>query len=72
MVLGEDDSNEALVLVQWNDSQKKSKKRIVLMLLEWVADGRAERRGLLSDYRSQREAELLKHIPRMRRKFILQ
>jgi hypothetical protein len=72
MVLGEVDFNEALVLVQWNDLQKKSKKRIVLMLLEWVADGRTERRGLLSDYRSQREAELLKHIPRMRRKFILQ
>jgi hypothetical protein len=46
--------------------RRKIKKRIVLMLLEWVADGRAERRGLLSDYRSQHDSELLKHIPRMR------
>jgi hypothetical protein len=68
--------DEALVLVQWNDSQKQGKKRIVMMLLDWVANDRAERRaerrGLLSDYRSEWDAEFLKRVPRMRKKFILQ
>jgi hypothetical protein len=43
-----------------------------MMLLEWVADGRAERRGLLNEYGLEWDAELLKLVPRMRRKFILQ
>jgi len=72
VALGEKDFRDALALVQWHDSQAKSKKRIVMMLLEWVADGRAERRGLLSDYGSEWNSELLKLVPRMRRKFILQ
>ncbi|PVH88634.1 HET-domain-containing protein [Cadophora sp. DSE1049] len=63
---------DALILVDWNDSQKKTKKRFVLMLLRWVGGGRAERRGLLSDYRKEYDAEELRRVPRTRKMFILQ
>ena len=36
---------DALILVDWIDNQKKPRKRFVLMLLKWVEGGRAERRG---------------------------
>lgn len=63
---------DALILVEWNDSQNPQWKRLVLMLLGWVEDGRAERRGLLSDYRHGYDAEALRQIPRTRKTFVLQ
>jgi hypothetical protein len=63
---------EAVVLVDWNDSQKRHKKRFVMMLLTWVESGRAERRGLLSDYRKEYDAGELRDLPRTRKTFILQ
>ncbi|KAI3325999.1 heterokaryon incompatibility protein-domain-containing protein [Xylariaceae sp. AK1471] len=65
-------TEDALILVDWNDSQRKTKKRFVLMLLRWIQDGLAERKGLLSEYRLEHDAEALEQIPRTRKKFILQ
>jgi hypothetical protein len=42
------------------------------MLLRWIGGGRAERRGLLSEYRKEYGAEELRRIPRTRKMFILQ
>jgi hypothetical protein len=53
-------------------SEKKTKKRFVLLLLRWIGGGRAERRGLLSEYREEYDAEELRNIPRTRKMFILQ
>jgi hypothetical protein len=63
---------EALILVDWNDDQKSTKRRFVMLLLKWVESGRAERRGLLSGYRDEYDTEALKEIPRTRKTFILQ
>lgn len=63
---------EALILVDWNDSQRKTKKRFVLMLLKWIGGNLAERRGLLSDYRKEYDAAELNKIPRIRKMFTLQ
>jgi hypothetical protein len=65
-------AEDALILVDWNDDQKKSKKRFVLMLLRWVKDGLAERRGLVSEYSTEHDAEALRQIPRTRKRFVLQ
>ena len=43
---GKSSTEDALILVEWNDSQKPRKKRFVLMLLRWIEDGRAEGRGV--------------------------
>jgi hypothetical protein len=40
---------EALILVDWNDDQKSTKKRFVMLLLKWVESGRAERGGFCLD-----------------------
>lgn len=42
------------------------------MLLIWIDGGRAERRGLLSDYKEEYDAEALSQIPRTRKTFVLQ
>jgi len=63
---------DALILVDWTDDQKKRKKRFVLLLLRWIGDGRAERKGLVSEYRKEYDAEELKKIPRTRKMFVLQ
>ncbi|CAF9932643.1 MAG: hypothetical protein HETSPECPRED_008410 [Heterodermia speciosa] len=63
---------DALILVDWNDSQKRNKKRLVLMLLDWIQPGLAERRGLLSDYREEYDAEVVNQIPKTRMSFVLQ
>lgn len=65
-------AEDALILVNWNDDQRKSRKRFTLMLLRWVEGGRAERKGLLSDYRKEYDAEALSLIPRTRKRFVLQ
>lgn len=57
-------TEDALILVEWNDSQWRHKKRFVLMLLAWVEEGRAERRGVLSEYKTEYDAEALKQVPR--------
>lgn len=41
---------DALVIVNWSDSQPKTEVRFVLMLLRWVGDNIAERVGLLGHY----------------------
>ena len=69
---GKSSTEDALILVEWNDSQKLQKKRFVLMLLGWIEDGRAERRGLLSDCRKEYDVGALKRIPRTRKTFVLQ
>lgn len=65
-------AEEALILVNWNDDQRKSRKRFILMLLRWAEGGRAERKDLLSDYRKEYDAEALSLIPRTRKRFVLQ
>lgn len=67
-----DTADDALILIEWNDSQRKAKRRLVMMLLRWVEPDRAERRGLLSEYRREWNADSLKQIPRRRKKFTLQ
>lgn len=54
-------AEDALILVNWNDDQRKSRKRFTLMLLRWVEGGRAEY-----------DAEALSLIPRTRKRFVLQ
>jgi hypothetical protein len=63
---------EALILVDWEDHQWGTNQRFVMLLLKWVDDGRAERRGLLSHYRDRYATEAVKKIPRTRKTFILQ
>jgi Heterokaryon incompatibility protein (HET) len=62
---------EAVMLFEWNDDQKAKRKRFMLMLLTWLEDGIAERRGLLGDYRSEYDSETLAKIPKCQRAFIL-
>jgi hypothetical protein len=62
---------DAVMLVDWNDDQGTGKKRFVMMLLKWLGNGNAERRGLLGDYRSQYDSEALAKIPRSQRTFVL-
>ena len=61
-----------LVLIQWNESQKSSMKRLVLMVLKWIDPNNAERMGLLTEYRDEFPANLVDQMPRFRKKFILQ
>ena len=65
-------AEDALILVDCHGSQRSKKRRFILMLLRWVGDDRAERRGLISLYRDEYDAEALSKIPRSRREFILQ
>jgi hypothetical protein len=65
-------SEDALILVDWNDAQRKSKNRCVFMLLKWVAEGVAERTGLLSEYKMSHEASHIKALPKWRTRFLLQ
>ena len=69
---GKSTTEDALILVDWNDWQKPQRKRLVLMLLGWIEDGRAERRGLLSEYRKEYDVEALRQIPKTRKTFLLQ
>ena len=62
---------EALILVDWRDSQRRTKKRLVMLILKWVGSGRAERRGLMSEYKSEYDANVLRQIPRTRKTFVL-
>ncbi|KAK4159551.1 heterokaryon incompatibility protein-domain-containing protein [Cladorrhinum sp. PSN259] len=62
---------DALILVNWNDNQKASQKRFVMMLLEWVEEGVAQRKGLVSDYRTQYSATALSQISTTHRTFVL-
>lgn len=64
--------HDALILVDWHDVQKSNKKRFVMLLLKWVGNDRAERRGLLSEYRDEYDIEALDKIPRIRKNFVLQ
>jgi hypothetical protein len=61
-----------LVLIQWNESQPHNKKRLLLMLLEWIDDKHAQRKGLLTSYRDEFLADRIDQMPRIRKRFILQ
>lgn len=39
-----------VILKKWDNPQRQKKRRFVMML-EWVEEGVAERRGLVSTYR---------------------
>jgi hypothetical protein len=69
--ISEKTEHDALILINWNDSQRKASRRFVGMLLEWVEDGVAERRGLVSHYRLDFSAKTLREIPVTRKRFIL-
>ncbi|KAK4176787.1 HET-domain-containing protein [Triangularia setosa] len=62
---------EAVILLYWNDYQKAKKRRFILMLLVWIEDGVAQRKGILGDYRSEYDADVLEKVPKYRRTFIL-
>lgn len=64
--------DQTLVLIQWHESQKTSLKRLVLMVVEWIDDNTAVRRGLLSEYRDEFRAAEIDQLPRHRKRFYLQ
>lgn len=63
--------DQTLVLIQWHDSQKTGLKRLVLMVVEWIDDNTAERRGLLTAYRDEFRAAEIDQLPRIRKRFYL-
>ena len=62
---------EAVVLIEWNDAQKRSRMRFVIMLLRWVTENTAERVGILSNYRTEWDVSDIRRIKRTRKKFFL-
>ena len=69
---GLDNFTDAVVLIEWNDAQKKTKMRFVMMLLKWVTDDMAERIGILSEYRHEWNAGDVGRIERTKKRFFLQ
>src|ERR1700722_12778532 len=41
---------DALILIEWNDSQRELKTRLVMMLLGWVGENSAQCSGMVSDW----------------------
>ena len=64
--------DQVFVLIQWNESQRSSFRRLLLMVVEWIDDIHAERRGLLTTYRDEFRAEEIYRLPRIRKHFRLQ
>jgi len=64
-------AEDALILISWDDECKKTKRRVMLMLLRWVGDNVAERRGLLTGSRGEYDAEMVRKIPKTRKTFTL-
>ena len=62
---------DALVIVNWSDSQPETEVRFVLMLLRWVGDNIAERVGLLSNYHKVWDKDSVDSLSRRRVKFEL-
>ncbi|KAI9685665.1 MAG: hypothetical protein M1822_004225 [Bathelium mastoideum] len=64
---------QALVLIQWQDAQKDiGTKRLLLMLVKWLDENHAERRGLLTNYADEFPSHLIGNLQRTRKRFILQ
>ncbi|KAL9114913.1 MAG: hypothetical protein Q9227_001156 [Pyrenula ochraceoflavens] len=63
-----DETWDALVLYECT-AVNWGKKSVLMLLLGWVADGRAERVGFLE---GEIESSRMDHLPRVRKKFILQ
>ena len=63
---------DALILVKFDDGRTRHKKRLVLMLLDWIKPGLAERRGLLSNYGREYDDRIISQIPKTRMTFVLQ
>ena len=61
-----------LVLLQWRESQRIDKRRFLLMVLKWIDEDHAERKGLLTHYRDEFSSEWIERQPRVRKKFTLQ
>lgn len=62
---------DALIIVEWTDSQPETQVRFILMLLRWVGDNIAERVGLIGDYGEDWEKTFVDSLPRRRVKFEL-
>ena len=62
---------DALVIVEWSDRQPETEVRFVLMLLRWVGDKIAERVGLVGEYSTRWDKNLVNSLPRRRVKFEL-
>lgn len=64
-------AEDALILISWDDGCKATKRRVMLMLLRWVSDNVAERRGLLTRSRGEYDSEIVRRIPKTRKIFTL-
>ncbi len=64
--------DQVLVLIQWNDAQRSSFRRLLLMVVDWIDETRAERRGLLTAYRHEFRAQDIRELPRIRKRFQLE
>jgi len=69
---GSSSVEDALILIAWCDLQETSERRMVMMLLTWVTNDVAERKGLLYSHVDAAAAESYRAIPRTRKKFLLQ
>lgn len=60
-----------LVLIQWHDDTvRRGKKRLMLMVLNWIDDNHAERLGLLTQYSDEFSARWIDQLPRSCKQFI--
>ena len=67
---GEED---VLILIQWNDKTRfLGRQQLMLMVVEWIDDSHAERRGLLNSYGNFFPTDWIARQPRTRKRFILQ
>lgn len=62
---------EALVLIQWSDGAKGAKTRLLLMVLDWIDDKHARRKGLLTQYRDEFDKRWTAEAPRTCKSFFL-
>ena len=64
--------DQVFVLIQWNEPQRPRFRRLLLMVVKWIDDIHAERRGFLTTYRDEFRAEEIYWLPRIRKQFKLQ
>lgn len=64
-------AEDALILINWSDGTRKNKRRVLMLLLTWVDENIAERRGILSIYNNEFDADVLARIPKSRKTFML-
>lgn len=66
-----EESEDALVLIDWRTDCKMDYSRWVLMLLRWLDDETAERVGIIYGYDSMQLTSSTEQIPRQRKRFTL-